>query len=82
MTRDEAWRNMALVLGHWQLRGFGLWAVEDRASGLLAGRVGCWRPEGWPAWRSAGPCSATSGAWATPPRPAGPHSNHAFCAAG
>ncbi len=48
MTRDEAWRNMALVLGHWQLRGFGLWAVEERASGLLAGRVGCWRPEGWP----------------------------------
>jgi RimJ/RimL family protein N-acetyltransferase len=48
MTRDEAWRNMALVLGHWQLRGFGLWAVEERASGLLAGRVGCWQPEGWP----------------------------------
>jgi len=48
MTRDEAWRNMALVLGHWQLRGFGLWAVEERATGLLAGRVGCWRPEGWP----------------------------------
>jgi len=48
MTRDEAWRNMALVLGHWQLRGFGLWAVEERGSGLLAGRVGCWRPEGWP----------------------------------
>jgi RimJ/RimL family protein N-acetyltransferase len=48
LTRPEAWRNMALVLGHWQLRGFGLWAVEERATGLLAGRVGCWRPEGWP----------------------------------
>jgi RimJ/RimL family protein N-acetyltransferase len=48
MTRPEAWRNMALVLGHWQLRGFGLWAVEERGSGLLAGRVGCWCPEGWP----------------------------------
>jgi RimJ/RimL family protein N-acetyltransferase len=48
MTRDEAWRNMALVLGHWQLRGYGLWAVEERASGFLVGRVGCWRPEGWP----------------------------------
>jgi len=48
MTRDEAWRNLALILGHWQLRGYGLWAVEERASGLLAGRVGCWRPEGWP----------------------------------
>jgi len=48
MTRAEAWRNMAMVLGHWQLRGYGLWAVEERGSGLLAGRVGCWRPEGWP----------------------------------
>jgi RimJ/RimL family protein N-acetyltransferase len=48
LTRAEAWRNMALVLGHWQLRGFGLWAVEERASGLLIGRVGCWQPEGWP----------------------------------
>jgi RimJ/RimL family protein N-acetyltransferase len=48
LTRAEAWRNMALILGHWQLRGFGLWAVEERATGILAGRVGCWRPEGWP----------------------------------
>ncbi len=48
MNRAEAWRNMAMVAGHWQLRGFGLWAVEDRASGEFIGRVGCWRPEGWP----------------------------------
>lgn len=48
LTRAEAWRNMALVLGHWQLRGFGLWAVEERATGLMVGRVGCWQPEGWP----------------------------------
>jgi RimJ/RimL family protein N-acetyltransferase len=48
MTRSEAWRNMAMVVGHWQLRGFGLWAVEERASGVLVGRVGCWRPEAWP----------------------------------
>ncbi|HZW31265.1 MAG TPA: GNAT family N-acetyltransferase [Isosphaeraceae bacterium] len=48
MTRAEAWRNMAMVLGHWQLRGFGLWALEERASGLLVGRAGCWLPEGWP----------------------------------
>ena len=33
MSRSEAWRSMATVLGHWQLRLFGLWAVEERASG-------------------------------------------------
>ncbi len=48
MSRDEAWRNMAMVLGHWRLRGFGMWAVEARATGEMVGRVGCWRPEGWP----------------------------------
>ncbi|HEY8505178.1 MAG TPA: GNAT family acetyltransferase [Gemmataceae bacterium] len=48
MSRPEAWRHMAVVLGHWQLRGYGLWAVEERASGEMVGRVGCWRPEGWP----------------------------------
>jgi RimJ/RimL family protein N-acetyltransferase len=48
MTRSEAWRNMAMVLGHWHLCGFGLWAVEERHSGAFVGRVGCWRPEGWP----------------------------------
>ena len=48
MSRQEAWRNMAMVLGHWHLRGYGMWAVEEQASGELVGRVGCWRPEGWP----------------------------------
>jgi len=48
MDRAEAWRNMAMVLGHWRLRGYGLWAVEEREGGEFVGRVGCWRPEGWP----------------------------------
>lgn len=47
-SREEAWRNMAMVVGHWQLRGFGLWAVEEKATGDFIGRVGCWKPEGWP----------------------------------
>ena len=48
MSRQEAWRNMAMVLGHWHLRGYGFWAVEEKSSGELVGRIGCWRPEGWP----------------------------------
>ena len=48
VPRAEAWRNMAMVLGHWQLRGYGMWAVEEKESGEMVGRVGCWRPEGWP----------------------------------
>lgn len=48
LERPMAWRNLALMLGHWSLRGYGLWAVEERASGKLAGRIGFWNPEGWP----------------------------------
>ncbi|MGE0829743.1 MAG: GNAT family N-acetyltransferase [Hyphomonadaceae bacterium] len=43
-----AWRSLAVFVGHWSLRGFGLFAVEEKASGQFVGRVGPWRPEGWP----------------------------------
>jgi RimJ/RimL family protein N-acetyltransferase len=46
--RLEAWRSIALYLGHWELRGFGQWALEERSSGRLVGRAGLWFPEGWP----------------------------------
>jgi RimJ/RimL family protein N-acetyltransferase len=48
LSRIDAWRSMAFILGHWQLRGYGLWAVEERASGELIGRIGCYYPGGWP----------------------------------
>jgi len=48
LDRADAWRQLALLIGHWELRGFGLWAVEERASGRFIGRVGCHEPDGWP----------------------------------
>lgn len=48
LSRAEAWRQIALYLGHWELRGYGTWAVEERATGALVGRVGLHYPEGWP----------------------------------
>lgn len=45
---DDAWRQLAMLAGHWQLRGFGMWAVEERATGAFLGRVGLHYPEGWP----------------------------------
>ena len=47
-TRPQAWRRFAAMLGHWQLRGYGEWAVEIKASGAFAGAVGLLFPEGWP----------------------------------
>lgn len=46
--RDVAWRQMAFFLGHWPLRGYGMWALEERATGRLVGRAGFLHPEGWP----------------------------------
>lgn len=48
LSRMEAWRHMAFLVGHWQLRGYGHWAVEEKASGELIGRMGFLNPEGWP----------------------------------
>jgi RimJ/RimL family protein N-acetyltransferase len=48
LSRAEAWRNMATIVGHWYLRGYGFWAVQERSSGEIVGRIGCWQPEGWP----------------------------------
>jgi RimJ/RimL family protein N-acetyltransferase len=48
LSREDAWRQMAMLAGHWQLRGYGMWAVEERATGGFIGRVGLHFPEGWP----------------------------------
>jgi RimJ/RimL family protein N-acetyltransferase len=48
LSRADAWRQMAFVVGHWQLKGYGMWAVEEAATGRLAGRIGFLNPEGWP----------------------------------
>lgn len=48
MSRFDAWRYLAMIVGHWHLRGYGHWAVEEKASGELVGRVGFFNPEGWP----------------------------------
>ena len=48
MTSLEAWRHMASMMGHWYLRGYGIWAVEEKSSGKLVGRIGFMNPTGWP----------------------------------
>ena len=48
MDRTDAWRHLAFAMGHWQLRGFGWYAVERRTDGEFVGRVGFLQPEEWP----------------------------------
>ena len=47
-NRMEAWRHMAMMVGHWQLLGYGHWVVEEKASGKFIGRIGFLNGEGWP----------------------------------
>jgi RimJ/RimL family protein N-acetyltransferase len=49
MSRALAWRHMAAIVGHWEIRGYGFFSLEDKASGEWVGRAGLWFPEGWPA---------------------------------
>jgi RimJ/RimL family protein N-acetyltransferase len=48
--REQAFQQMSMWLGQWELRGTGQWALEERASGSFVGRAGSFRPErdDWP----------------------------------
>ena len=46
--REHAWRHLALQLGHWALKGFGYWAVDEKASGAFVGCAGLWQSPGFP----------------------------------
>jgi RimJ/RimL family protein N-acetyltransferase len=48
MSRAQAWRMMATIAGSWAMNGFGMFSLIEKDSGLWAGRIGPWRPEGWP----------------------------------
>lgn len=48
MSRAQAWRHMATVIGHEHIRGYTFLSVIEKASQRWVGRVGPWNPEGWP----------------------------------
>ncbi|MEE9453413.1 MAG: GNAT family N-acetyltransferase [Paracoccaceae bacterium] len=48
MNRAAAWRVFATDFGHWHIRGYGMFAVEEKSSCKTAGMVGFWYPDGWP----------------------------------
>lgn len=50
MDFDDTWRQIASVLGQWHMRGYGPYAVDDKASGKFVGRIGPYYPAGWPAF--------------------------------
>lgn len=47
-ARAVAWRSFAAMVGMWSLTGIAMFSVIEKASGRWVGRLGPWRPEGWP----------------------------------
>jgi len=48
MAPPQVWRSMMTVAGAWALEGFSMFSVVEKASGRWIGRLGPWRPAGWP----------------------------------
>lgn len=46
--RRGAWRVIATFIGHWHLRGFGPFAIEDKATAQWLGWCNLWRPPEFP----------------------------------
>lgn len=44
MTRSQAWDRFCLDLGVWALRGYGIFAIADKASDEAIGYSGIWYP--------------------------------------
>lgn len=40
LSREEAWHRLTRIVGHWTLRGYGMFAVVEKRSGTLVGEVG------------------------------------------
>jgi ribosomal-protein-alanine N-acetyltransferase len=47
LSREQSEEQIARFARHWEERGFGLWAVEDKASGAFVGFTGLQYQDDW-----------------------------------
>lgn len=53
VSSDLAWRSVSGMLGHWQMLGYGIYAVERKDDGALVGQAGFIDVPGWPGFELA-----------------------------
>ena len=46
MTRAQAWWNIARYIGHWQIRGYGMYVAIEKATDEIIGHMGFLNAEG------------------------------------
>lgn len=51
--RGRSWRHLSFLVGHWKLKGSGMWVLEERETGAFLGMTGFAEPEGWPGFELA-----------------------------
>lgn len=44
----ETWMLYAAEIGHWNIRGFGMWMIHNREDERTLGMAGGWFPAAWP----------------------------------
>jgi RimJ/RimL family protein N-acetyltransferase len=44
----EAWMLYAAEIGHWAIRGFGMWMIHAKDDDRPLGMAGGWQPAAWP----------------------------------
>ncbi|WBU65211.1 GNAT family N-acetyltransferase [Paracoccus aerodenitrificans] len=44
----QAWSTLLSPIGHWLIRGYGMWTVEEKSTGRVAGRIGVINHIDWP----------------------------------
>jgi RimJ/RimL family protein N-acetyltransferase len=37
---EDVWKGIIQAIGHWQLLGYGYWAIDDKATGRFIGNIG------------------------------------------
>ncbi len=48
LAKRLGWRSLSNMIGHWAMRGFGMWAVTQLGSDRAIGLVGLYFPADWP----------------------------------
>ena len=48
LNEGDTWRIMCGMIGHWQVRGYGPYALQRKTDDKLLGTVGFWFPNDWP----------------------------------